>query len=460
MVEMGRSYLKQMKMPSMMWAEAIRHAVYVLNRLPTRALSEQTPYDAWTGFKPDVGCIRVFGCVVHMKVPGDRVKKLDDRSLEVINLGKKPGTKAYHLFDPRENKLYVSRDVIFEEHKAWEWDEQGESEVSNTYFFDVPNVPTAEVVKAESPRQEQNATTEAVVHTHVSQHSGSDIDKNAYDDSATPKRFRLLEDVYQETEETEIEDELFLMGVDEPNSFVHAAKDKAWRVAMQTEMDSIEKNGTWELTDLPPEKKEIGLKWVFKLKKDANGNIIKHKARLVAKGYVQKRGVDFDELFAPVTRLETIRLLLALAAKNSWEVHHLDVKTAFLNGDLNEEVYVTQLEGFVKKGQEKRVYRLLKALYRLRQAPRAWHSKLNKTLEDLGFVRCPYEHDVYVKREGTESLIVGVYVDDLLIIGTNLSLIKDFKVQMSNAFEMSDMGKLSYYLGIEVKQGEGFIELK
>lgn len=175
---------------------------------------------------------------------------------------------------------------------------------------------------------------------------------------------------------------------------------------------------------------------------------------------MQERGIDFDEIFAPVTCLETIRLLLALAAKNSWEVHHLDVKTAFLNGEIGEEVYVTQPEGFVKKGQEKRVYKLLKSLYGLRQAPRAWYSKLNKCLESLGFVRCPYEHAVYIKREGEESIIVGVYVDDLLITGTDMSLIRNFKEQMRNIFEMSDMGKLSYYLGIEVKQGAGFIELK
>lgn len=187
---------------------------------------------------------------------------------------------------------------------------------------------------------------------------------------------------------------------------------------------------------------------------------MKHKARLVAKGYVQEKGVDFDEVFAPVTRLETVRLLLALAAKNSWEVHHLDVKTAFLNGVISEEVYVAQPEGFEKKGKEKQVYRLIKALYGLRQAPRAWYSKLNKCLEDLVFIGCPYEHAVYVRREGKEAIIVGIYVDDLLITGTDMSLISQFKEQMSSKFEMSDMGKLSYYLGIEVKQEAEFIELK
>lgn len=140
---------------------------------------------------------------------------------------------------------------------------------------------------------------------------------------------------------------------------------------MRQELDAIEANKTWELVTLPPGHKTIGVKWIFKLKKDAEGRIVKHKARLVAKGYAQEYGVDFDEVYAPVTRLETVRLLLALAAKSEWEVHHLDVKTAFLNGDLKEEVYVSQPEGFEISGQEHMVYRLWKALYGLRQAPRA-----------------------------------------------------------------------------------------
>lgn len=143
---------------------------------------------------------------------------------------------------------------------------------------------------------------------------------------------------------------------------------------MQQEMDSIEKNQTWKLTSLPTGHKAIGLKWVYKLKKDSKGGIVKHKAHLIVKGYVQKQGVDYEEVFTPVTRLETVRLLLALVAKNGWEVHHLDVKTAFLNGELQEEVYVIQPEGFEKEGEEHKVYRSLKALYRLRQALRTWYS--------------------------------------------------------------------------------------
>lgn len=211
---------------------------------------------------------------------------------------------------------------------------------------------------------------------------------------------------------------------------------------------------------MPTGHKAIGLKWIFKLKKDANGRIVRHKARIVAKGYVQKHGFDFEEIFAPVTRLETERLLLALAAKNGWEVHHLDVKTIFLNGVILEEEYISQPDGFKKERQEHMVYRLLKALYGLRQAPQAWYAKLNRCLEEFGFVRCPVEHAVYTKREGDQILIVGMYVDDLLVTGTSVSTIQDFKAKMNSRFEMSDLGRLSYYLGIEVEQGAGYIELK
>lgn len=153
-------------------------------------------------------------------------------------------------------------------------------------------------------------------------------------------------------------------------------------------------------------------------------------------------------------------MLLALAAKSSWEVHHLDVKIAFLNGDIKKDVYVSQPEGFEVSGQENKVYKLLKALYGLRQVPRAWYEKLNACLVSLGFSKCPYEHAVYTRKEGDDSMIVAVYVDDLLVTGSKVSMITEFKREMSQKFEMSDLGQLNYYLGIEVTQGAGFIELK
>ncbi|GJX22905.1 putative RNA-directed DNA polymerase [Tanacetum coccineum] len=206
--------------------------------------------------------------------------------------------------------------------------------------------------------------------------------------------------------------------------------------ATHAEIDSIEKNQTWNLTRLPPNRKVIGLKWVFKLKSDASGMVTKHKARLVAKGYVQQKGVDFEDAFAPMAWMESIRLLLALAAKEKWIVHHLDVKSAFLNGKLKEEVYVTQPTGFEVKGKEEMVYKLHKALYGLRQAPRSWNAKLDKVLKELGFRRCAQEQAMYKLQSKSTTLIIGVYVDDIIVTGSSEKQIQDFKVRMNSIFDM------------------------
>lgn len=480
---MIRSFLKTMNMPSIFWGEAARHSVYILNRLPTRALSEVTPYQAWKNRKPDVGHVRVFGCVAHMKLPSVHTTKLSDRSKLVVNLGREEGTKAYRLYDPNTGSIHVSRDVIFEEKRAWLWDVDQKTENSgslNSFIVvgnqlnegdeyggyqseEEPTTPSmntgSNAIGTENSETGENSTQNSA-QSKSSSSSSSAQSKSSSSSSSEPQNFRLLSDIYNETEELEAENEMLLLGIDEPKNYIEAASEKAWEQAMNTEIEAIEKNNTWTLVELPPGNKAVGLKWVYKLKRDTNGEIIKHKARLVAKGYVQKQGVDYDEVFAPVTRLETVRLLLALAAKNGWEVHHLDVKSAFLNGELQETVYVTQPEGFVKKNKEHLVYRLTKALYGLRQAPRAWYARLSKYLEKLGFTKCPYEHAVYTKKEGTESLIIGVYVDDLLVTGTSLSTIVKFKQQMSREFDMSDLGKLSHYLGIEVKQEGDHIELR
>lgn len=465
-VAMARSLLKGRKLLSYFWGEAVRHSTYLLNRLPTRAVSGITPYEAWKEKKPDVTHVRVFGCVAYMKLPSVHTTKLDDRSKKMVHLGNEPGTKAYRLLDPMTGKISVSRDVIFEEHKAWEWNEMQQQEMSaNQDMFTIRD--THSVMENEDVTEVEPVTPGGYnsgepysPDTTPESGEGRSIQSDMYDGSTEPRRFRSLGDVYAETEQMILEDELLFVGIDEPTNFKQAAMEPAWKQAMEAEIEAIKKTNTWQLTELPPGHKAVGLKWVFKLKRDENGEVVKHKARLVAKGYVQKQGIDFDEVFAPVTQLETVRLLLALAAKHGWEVHHLDVKSAFSSGELQETVFVSHPEGFIKEGKEHLVYRLIKALYGLRQAPRAWYARLNKYLLSLGFSKCPYEHAVYIKREGDEALVIGVYVDDLLITGTTVSSIKKFKKQMGDEFEMSDLGKLSYYLGIEVSQLEGKIELK
>lgn len=382
-VAMARSFLKEKKLPSSLWGEAVRHSVYVLNRLPTRSLSEKTPYEAWTGNKPDLGHLRVFGCAAYMKVPANQITKLDDRSRMVVYLGREPGTKGCRLYDLESGKIMVSRDVVCDESKGWSWQVQqcGSQMVQGSFV--VSSMTSGVLTTAESEGHEQEPVTPVssrsesensvtIPQTPGTGESNFESEPSSISSSSTePVKFRLLSDIYDEAPEVELENELLLAGIDEPSNFSQAVTEGTWKKAMEQEIEAIEKNRTWKLVELPSGHKPIGLKWVYKLKRDANGNVIKHKARLVAKGYVQKQGVDYDEVFVPVTRLETVRLLLALAAKNEWEVHHLDVKSAFLNGELQEIVYVKQPEGFVKENEEHKVYQLIKALYGLRQAPRA-----------------------------------------------------------------------------------------
>jgi hypothetical protein len=278
-------------------------------------------------------------------------------------------------------------------------------------------------------------------------------------------RFRKIDDIVGDTEApgfaSRILDdaELLLTSVEEPPTFAEAEREENWRKAMMEEMKSIEENHTWELVEALAGCRPIGIKWVFKVKRDEHGAIVKYKARLVARGFVQREGVDFEEVFAPVARMESVRLLLALAAGNGWEVHHLDIKSAFLNNDLAKTVFVKQAPGFIVPGAEHKVLRLRKALYGLRQVPRAWNAKLDATLRSLGFTRCETEHAIYARRRGKFELIVGVYVDDLIVTETREVDIAGFKREMAKRFRMSDLGPLSYYLGIEVKQGSSGMRL-
>ena len=244
------------------------------------------------------------------------------------------------------------------------------------------------------------------------------------------------------------------IGEDDPEKFEEAIKEEKWRKAMEAEIKSINDNNTWELVDLPDGAKVIGVKWIFKTKFNEKGDIDKFKAKLVAKGFHQTHGVDFHEVFAPVARWDTIRLILGLAAQQGWIVQQLDVKSAFLHGELNEDVYVEQPKGFECREEEGKVYKLNKALYGLRQAPRAWYSRIEGYFVKEGFHKCYCEHTLFVKTEKEGILIISLYVDDLIYTSNSGEILKRFKASMENEFAMTDLGQMKYFLGVEVIQDD------
>ncbi|KAI5345334.1 hypothetical protein L3X38_013211 [Prunus dulcis] len=300
---------------------------------------------------------------------------------------------------------------------------------------------------------EPNLLQHLFVQSPMETQTSSDV--HATQDSAplepydhTPKKWKNLSEVYAQCK----------MSIIEPENFEEAVKDEAWGKAKTEEILMIEKNFTWELVDRPSSKPIVGVKWIFKIKLNLDGSIQKHKARLVAKGFTQKPGIDFNETFAPVARLDTIRTLIALAAQKGWKLWQLDVKSAFLNGVLEEEVYVDQPDGFVVKGDEDKVYRLRKALYGLKQAPRAWYSEIDSYLSQCGFHKSPSEATLYVRtKEGVGTLIVSIYVDDIVYTGSSDEMMKEFKAEMMCKYEMSDLGLLHHFLGMGVTQTEGSI---
>ncbi|GJW25458.1 retrovirus-related pol polyprotein from transposon TNT 1-94 [Tanacetum coccineum] len=238
----------------------------------------------------------------------------------------------------------------------------------------------------------------------------------------------------------------------EPKNFKSAVTEDCWFQAMQDEIHEFDRLDVWELVPPPDCAMIIALKWIYKVKLDEYGDVLKNKARLVAKGYRQEEGLDFEESFAPVARLEAIRIFLANAASKNMTVYQMDVKTAFLNGELKEVVYVSQPEGFVDPDRPHHVYRLKKALYGLKQAPRAWYDTLSKFLLAQGFSKGVVDPTLFIRTTGKHTLHVQIYVDDIIFASTDPKDCDRFSTEMSSKFQMSMMGQISFFLGLQISQ--------
>jgi hypothetical protein len=227
-----------------------------------------------------------------------------------------------------------------------------------------------------------------------------------------------------------------------------------WEQAIRDELDMLKKTETWELTERPPNVNVVGSKWVFRAKKDAAGNVVRYKARLVAQGFSQVLGVDYFDTFAPVARLASIRSVLAIAADLDMELHQIDIKGAYLNGQLTsqERIYMRQPPGYAEPGTPPLVCRLRKTLYGLKQSGRRWYQRLCQIMTALGFERCDVDMAVFYRRRGDEVTVVLVHVDDCTICASHFPLIPEFKQQISKHVEISDLGELHWLLGIEVKR--------
>jgi hypothetical protein len=238
----------------------------------------------------------------------------------------------------------------------------------------------------------------------------------------------------------------------EPTKIEDALMDIDWVNAMHDELNNFTRNQVWELVERPKNYNVISTRWVFRNKQDQEGIVVRNKARLVAQGYTQVEGLDFRETYAPVARLEAIRILLAYACAHNIKLYQMDVKSAFLNEYINELVYVEQPPNFEDDKKPNHVYKLKKALYGLKQAPRAWYERLRDFLLSKGFKMGKVDTTLFTKRIGKDLFVLQIYVDDIIFGSTNQEFCEEFGKMMTSEFEMSMIVELSYFLGLQIKQ--------
>ncbi|KAJ9539324.1 hypothetical protein OSB04_032057 [Centaurea solstitialis] len=506
LIEAARSMLSEANLATQFWAEAVNTACYTQNRSLIVKRFRRTAYELFRNRKPSIEHLHIFGCVCYILNNKDNLGKFDSKSDDGIFLGYSSISKTYRVFNKRRQTIEETIHVKFDESGPTFPHPNDNTEINQwaDSFFQVPEPPIADPSPQdlpdgfeENPIPPTDITTPPLINaTPISQITPPEPDQptNSEDFSQTtvsePSPTNLLPDpssneastsgqVYQPpalrwTKDHPIDQVLGnpssgvktrrqagnvclyvnFISENEPKEIDDALRDPAWVSAMQEELAEFIRNNVWLLVPRPRKHTIIGSKWIFRNKLDEIGTIIRNKARLVAQGYRQEEGIDYDETFAPVARLEAIRLFLAFAAHMNFKVYQMDIKNAFLNGKLNEEVYVAQPPGFVDPKFPDHVYKLNKALYGLKQAPRAWYDTLSTFLLSKGFVRGKIDSTLFLKKYPKHILLVQIYVDDIIFGSTNPKLCEKFELLMKSEYKMSMMGELTFFLGLQIKQSE------
>ncbi|KAG7584165.1 GAG-pre-integrase domain [Arabidopsis suecica] len=449
--EMARAMIHGNQVPQRFWAEAINTSCYIINRVYVRRDSMKTPYELWKGKTPNMSYFHVFGCRCYILNDKDYLGKFDSKSDEGMFLGYSETSTAFRIYNKRTCAIMESVNVVFDDHYVSKVSE--ELEESDTEPDEITNKEDKEELDGSLVEQEESHKEAQKIQVHKN-HSSSDIIGNLQDTMKTrgvKLDFKKMTSNFAEWETLQFQ--CFVSSI-EPKNHVEALEDNFWIIAMQEELEQFERNEVWELVKRPADTNVIGTKWIFKNKSDEKGVVVRNKARLVAQGYNQIEGVDFEETFAPVARLESIRLFLGMACILNFTVHQMDVKSAFLNGILQEEVYVEQPKGFEDMMKPEYVFKLKKALYGLKQAPRAWYERLTNFLLEKGYNRGSVDKTLFILEENKEIMMVQIYVDDIIFGSTSQKLVDQFIENMTREFEMSLVGELKYFLGLQIVQSD------
>lgn len=462
------------------WAEAVNMAAYIVNRIPCTRLQkckEKTPEEAFTKKKSDLSDLKLFGSKVLVLKPKQKRSKWDENTTKMIFVGYDDCVKGFRCFNTETRKMQISRNVKFFDVKV--------STIKVNYESDDENVPESEAAiisnneiepSTIAQTNEQSAiareTAEEKENDDVAESTltNDNVDDTMSDNTDNDPTFSTRANIPTDTRSSSrnrIPFRPFQMGhfafLVEPNckyeptsvSAVYKSADKEnWLAAMREEMESHRSYQTWTLVDLPNGRKPISAKWVFKVKAAGTENE-RFKARWVAKGYAQIAGIDFDETFAPVVRHGSLRILFAVAIKRGFEIYQMDAITAFLQSDLDEDIYMCQPEGY-SDGSDK-VCLLKKAIYGLKQAGRQWNLKVNSVLKEFKLQRSSFDPCVYFNVSLT--LLIAVYVDDLLIFYKHEEELNDLKKYLNRSLKIKDIGIARECIGIRITKTDGCIAL-
>ncbi|GJV16497.1 retrotransposon protein, putative, ty1-copia subclass [Tanacetum coccineum] len=429
---MVRSMMSQTTLPKSFWDYALETAARILNMVPTKKV-EKTPYEVWHGQAPKLSYLKVWGCEALVKRDTlTKPDKLEPMSIKCIFIGYPKETIGYSFYYPPENKVLVARNAEFLKNSLINQEASGSLEdLEIIQEEDMhPSIDTS--LNHEEDDLEMDEPQSDIIPIHRSTRTRRPTDRMC---------------LYIDAEEHELGD------LGEPANYKAALLDPEsdkWLNAMNVEMQSMKDNEVWVLVELPPNGKTVGSKWLFKKKTDMDGAIHTYKARLVAKGYTQTSRIDYEKTFSPVADIRAIRILIAIAAYYDYEIWQMDVKTAFLNGYLNEEVYMEQPEGFVNPKYPNRVCKLKHSIYGLKQASRQWNKHFDDEIKKFGFSQNADEPCVYLKASGSNVTFLILYVDDILIMGNSIPMLQDVKSYLGRCFAMKDLGEAAYILGIKI----------
>ncbi|KAJ0865779.1 putative RNA-directed DNA polymerase [Helianthus annuus] len=457
LAERVRCLLSHAGLPNSFWGEALNTAVNVINRTPCVPLSFDVPDRVWSGKDVSYDDLRVFGCKAFVHIPKDERTKLDVKTKPCIFVGYGGDEFGHRFYDPISKKLIRSFDADFIEDQSLKDIEKTKIVPQHTDdLTDLDPVP---------PQHSEPHNEDDIQHDEQHGTDNHDIpEQQELDEGPHPELpvpgmptfIPLRRSTRNRHPSTRYSADEYVLLTDggEPECYEEAMEDehkREWVEAMQDEMNSLYENNTFELVKFPKGKKVLKNKWVYKVKTEEHTSRPRYKARLVVKGFSQRKGIDFDEIFSPVVKMSSIRVILGLAASLDLEVEQMDVKTAFLHGDLDKEIYMEQPEGFQVKGKEDYVCKLQKSLYGLKQAPRQWYKKFESIMGKQGYRKTISDHCVFFQRFGDDDFIILLlYVDDMLIVGKNAERIVQLKKELSKSFSMKDLGPAKQILGIRI----------